>query len=106
MPASMDTFLQDVRFTVRTLLKKPLMSERAGEAGKLSLLELYDLKEQARLFEDFASARNTQYNVTGDGPPEALMATVATYNLFDLLGTKPLLGATWPQSSAWRRRWP
>lgn len=94
---------------VNALLLKPLpykdadqlvrvMSQRGQEAGKLSLLELYDLKEQAKLFEDFASARNTQYNITGDGPPEALMASVASYNLFDLLGVKPLIGATWPQS--------
>jgi putative ABC transport system permease protein len=94
-----------------------VMSQRGNEVGKLSLLELYDLKEQARLFEDFASARNTQYNVTGDGPPEALTATVATYNLFDMLGVRPMLGATWPQSherqrvfavvlghSAWKNR--
>jgi putative ABC transport system permease protein len=75
-----------------------VMSRRGAEAGKLSMLELYELKEQARLFEDFASARNTQYNLTGDGPPEALMASVTSYNLYDLLGVKPLLGATWPAS--------
>jgi putative ABC transport system permease protein len=94
-----------------------VMSQRGNEVGMLSLLEVYDLKEAATVFEDFATFRNTQYNVTGDGPPESLTAAVVTYNLFDLLGTKPLIGATWPQShekqrvfnivlsySAWQRR--
>lgn len=78
-------------------------SERGGEMGKLSMLELYDLKEQAQLFEDFASIRNTQYNVTGDGPPEALLTQVNSYNLFDLLGVKASLGTTWPQSDERQR---
>ena len=75
-----------------------VMSRRGAETGMLSVREVYDLKEQARLFEDFASLRSTQYNVTGIGPPEALIASVNTYNLFSLLGVKPQLGDTWPQS--------
>ena len=73
-----------------------VMSERGGEMGKLSMLEVYDLKEQSRLCADFASIRNTQYNVTGGGPPESLITSVNSYNLFDLLGVKAHLGATWP----------
>lgn len=75
-----------------------VMSERGGEAGKLSMLELEDLKRQASLFEDFASLRNTQYNVTGGGPPEALITLVNSYNLFDVLGVKAQLGDVWPPS--------
>ncbi|MCI0387668.1 MAG: ABC transporter permease [Acidobacteria bacterium] len=75
-----------------------VMSERGGEAGKLSMLEIDDLKRQARLFEDFASIRNTQYNVTGDGPPESLVTSVNSYNLFDLLGVKAHVGSVWPAS--------
>ncbi len=80
-----------------------LMSRRGTETGKLSVREVYDLKEQARLFEDFASLRDTQYNITGDGPPEALIASVNTYNLFSLLGVKPVIGDTWPQSHEGQR---
>lgn len=75
-----------------------VMSQRGSEIGMLSLLEVYDLKERTEVFEDFASIRNTQYNVTGDGPPESLTACVNTWNLFDLLGVKPYLGNTWPPS--------
>lgn len=75
-----------------------VMSERGNETGMLSLLEVYDLKEHTQLFEDFASIRNTQYNVTGDGPPQSLITSVNSWNLFDLLGVKPYLGDTWPAS--------
>ena len=75
-----------------------IQSQRGRETGMLSLLEILDLKEQATLFEGVASFRNTQYNITGDGPPEALRAAVVNWNLFELLGVKPMLGATWPAS--------
>jgi hypothetical protein len=74
-----------------------LMSQRGAESGKLSLLEVEDLNKQARLFEGFASFLVSQYNVTGGGPPEAITASINSWNLFDLLGVKPLLGETWPQ---------
>lgn len=75
-----------------------VMSQRGNEVGMLSVREVYELREQAKLFDDFASIRNTQYNVTGNGPPEALKALVNTHNLFQLLGVKPFLGETWPFS--------
>ncbi len=73
-------------------------SVRGGEPGKLSLLELEDLREHARLFEGFASVRLSQYNLSGDGPPEVALASINTYDLFSLLGAAPLHGQTWPQS--------
>jgi hypothetical protein len=136
----METILNDFRYAVRSLSKRPaftfvvvltfalgigantatfsfinalllseppykdadrlvrVTSQRGSETGRLSILEVYDLKDQAGLFEDFASIRNTQYNVTEGGPPEALRALVCTWNAFELLGVKPYLGDTWPQS--------
>lgn len=75
-----------------------VQSQRGNETGMLSVLEIVDLKEQAKLFDGFASFRNTQYNITGNGPPEALRAAVVNWNLFDLLGVKPVLGAAWPET--------
>lgn len=80
-----------------------IRSQRGNETGMLSLLEVRDLKEQARVFEDFASIRMTQYNVAENGPPESLRALVSTWNLFDLLGVQPYLGQTWPQSHEGQR---
>jgi putative ABC transport system permease protein len=65
-----------------------VMSQRGAESGKLSLLEVEDLNRQARLFEGFATFRISQYNVIGGGPPEAITASVNSWNLFDLLGVR------------------
>lgn len=73
-------------------------SERGGVAGKLSALEVQDLNERARLFVGFAAYRPTQWNVSENGPPEAAPGTIATHNLFALLGGRPLLGETWPKA--------
>jgi putative ABC transport system permease protein len=75
-----------------------VMSQRGTESGKLSLLEVEDLNRHALLFEGFATFRISQYNVTGGGPPEAITASVNSWNLFSLLGVKPYLGETWPQA--------
>lgn len=75
-----------------------VQSLRGGEPGKLSPLELEDLREQARLFEGFAAVRLSQYNLSGDGRPEVALASINTYDLFALLGATPLHGQTWPQS--------
>ena len=74
-----------------------ITSVRGGRPGLVSLLELEDLRERARLLEDIASIRPTQYNLTTtDAPPEAIVGCVNTWNLFHLLGVEPKLGATWP----------
>jgi putative ABC transport system permease protein len=75
-----------------------VQSVRGEEPGKLSALELEDLREQARLFESFAAVRLSQYNLSGDGRPEVALASINTYDLFALLGASPLHGQTWPRS--------
>jgi putative ABC transport system permease protein len=65
-----------------------VMSQRGVESGKLSLLEAEDLNMHARLFDGFATFRISQYNVIGGGPPEAITASVNSWNLFDLLGVR------------------
>ncbi len=52
-----------------------------------------DLKSQNTVFEDIAmSSRVANYNLTGDGEPERLLATRVAANLFPLLRVKPALG--------------
>src|SRR5437773_889934 len=52
-----------------------------------------DLKTQTTVFEDVAIlGRVTNYNLTGDGEPERLLATRVAPNLFPLLGVTPFLG--------------
>ncbi len=69
---------------------------RGGVAGPISALEVRDIAEQSRLIADVASFKNAQFTVTGEGPPEIAFASFNSYNLFNVLGVRPLLGRTWP----------
>src|SRR5882724_2570063 len=52
-----------------------------------------DLKSQNTVFEDIAIlSRVANYNLSGDGEPERLLATRVPANLFPLLRVKPALG--------------
>src|SRR6266540_257093 len=52
-----------------------------------------DLKSQTTVFEDIALfSRVANYNLTGDGEPERLLAARVAANLFPLLRVKPALG--------------
>lgn len=67
--------------------------DKAGYTrGPLSGPELQDLREQASLFEGFASVWSTTAQIAGDGPPEQLRIALVTANFLDLLGVAPALG--------------
>lgn len=51
-----------------------------------------DWKTQNRVFDDVAALNWLNYNLTGDGEPEKIMAFGVTANLFPLLGVQPALG--------------
>lgn len=54
-----------------------------------------DLKAQESIFEDVAAVNETSFNLGGnDGGATQLNGVLATYNLFSVLGVKPLLGRT------------
>jgi predicted permease len=68
-------------------------SDRAGYLrAPLSGPELQDLREQATLYEGFASIWSTTAQIAGDGPPEQLRVALVTANFFPLLGVRPALG--------------
>jgi putative ABC transport system permease protein len=71
---------------------------RGREGGPISALEVRDIREQSTLIADIASFRGSQYIVSGDGVPENARAAMASFNLFRVLGIRPYLGATWPES--------
>jgi putative ABC transport system permease protein len=69
-----------------------------SERSRLSLREVADLNEQAKLFDGFAAYRDSAYNYGGDGgPAEHLLIARTTENLFQVLGVPLALGETWPK---------
>jgi putative ABC transport system permease protein len=72
---------------------------RGKEEGRLSMLELKDLREQTQVFESVAPyVPGAQYNYSGDGPPEELAAALVSRDLFNTLGVPLLHGGLWPES--------
>jgi putative ABC transport system permease protein len=52
----------------------------------------YAWKEQNRSFEDMAATSGNSFNLTGGNEPQEVQARQVTWNLFGVLGAKPLLG--------------
>jgi predicted permease len=65
-----------------------------GGDNPASPADYYDWKTQSTAFQDMSAAEYWTPNLTGDSRPEQLWAVRVTANLFDLLGTPPLLGRT------------
>ncbi len=81
-----------------------LESIRGGEEGGISLREIRDLLETTTIFEDIAAyVPGAQYNMSGQGDPEELPATLCTSNLFTVLGSDFALGEPWPTAFDTRR---
>ncbi len=51
-----------------------------------------DYKEQNQVFEDMAAFNDRSYNLTGTGEPVRVMGTVASANLFSVMGVDPAQG--------------
>jgi len=74
-------------------------SLQGNESGRISMVELEEMKQEVAVFEDIAAyIPGAQYNASGDGQPEELPATLCTHNLFDVIGTPLPHGEAWPES--------
>jgi len=52
-----------------------------------------DWRAQSQSFQDIALTKvGTSFNLTGDGEPERVLGALATWNLADVLGVRPLMG--------------
>ena len=62
-----------------------------------------DWREQSELFEDIALTRAaSNFNLTGDGPPERLQGGRTTWNLPHVLGVQPVFGRMFTQEETER----
>lgn len=62
-----------------------------------------DWRAQSTLFEEIALTRaGTNFNLTGDGPPERVQGARASWNLPQVLGVQPLVGRMFTEEEAGR----
>ena len=101
---------------VQALLLRPLpfpdadrlvrvMAYKSSEPGHLSQREIEDLQRQSELFEGVAAYYHSQYNITGDGPPEAVPCAIGTHQLFEVLGARFALGGPYAAAEDFRRQY-
>jgi predicted permease len=62
--------------------------------GTTSAADFFDFQKQNTSFQQTAAWTTANFNLTGDGPPELIEGGRVTWNFFDALGAKPLLGRT------------
>jgi putative ABC transport system permease protein len=70
------------------------------ERSLVSGPDFRDYQTQTTRFEGFAGAMALAGTLTGHGPAERIMNGYTTWNLFDLLGVRPLLGRTFRADDA------
>src|SRR5215469_5626390 len=59
-----------------------------------STADFFDFQKQNASFEQSAAWTSWNFNLTGDGPPELVEGGRVSWNYFDALGVKPILGRT------------
>src|SRR5512134_3604226 len=62
------------------------------ERSLVSGPDLKDYQTGTTLFEGFAGAAALPGTLTGDGPAEQIMNAYTTWNMFQLIGVRPVLG--------------
>ncbi|MEM7354869.1 MAG: ABC transporter permease [Acidobacteriota bacterium] len=67
---------------------------KGAEPGRVAQREIEDLQRSSQSFQQIAAYYHSQYNVTGDGAPEAAPCAINTHNLFEVLGRPLLYGDT------------
>jgi putative ABC transport system permease protein len=63
-----------------------------------SAANFYDWQRESKNFEEMAAWNPASFNLSGDGSPSRVQGTAVSWNFFDTLGAKPLLGRTFQPS--------
>src|SRR5262249_33071147 len=88
--------LQSLPYPAADRLVMVWETRRSNPSGQnvINMGNFFDWQEQNRVFEDMAAFVGASVNLTGDGEPEKIPSQIATTNLFNILGVKPILGRT------------
>lgn len=70
------------------------------ERSLVSGPDLLDYQQETTLFEGFAGAMAVAGALTGEGPAEQIMAAYTTWNLFDILQVRPMIGRGFEKDDA------
>src|SRR5260370_1130030 len=85
----------NLELSVRTRTHPPPRPEGAAvPSGNFSYPDFTDVRARNRTFESVAVYQSTSYTATGIGPALHVEVENVSSNLFDLLGTRPVLGRT------------
>jgi putative ABC transport system permease protein len=80
-----------------TVLRMLDLKEGSLEWGT-SAANFYDWQRESKTFEEMAGWSPTSFNLSGDGSPARVQGTLVSWNFFDTLGAKVLLGRTFQPS--------
>jgi len=80
-----------------TVLRMLDMKEGSLEWGT-SAANFYDWQRESKTFEELAGWSPTSFNLSGDGSPARVQGTLVSWNFFDTLSAKVLLGRTFQPS--------
>jgi len=69
-------------------------SVRGGVRGSYSYPNFFDLRDQNHVFEHLAAYHDNDFTLTGQGQPVMLHGSMASADLFSVLGVTPMLGRT------------
>jgi putative ABC transport system permease protein len=73
-------------------------ADRRSDLGLMSYLRFTTIQEQSHSFSAIAAVTNESFNLSGRGDAEEISAARTTWNFFDVLGVRPLLGRTFVAS--------
>lgn len=75
---------------------------RSRDRNVISTANFFDWREQNHVFENMSAFFAQPYNLTGMGDPVEVTGMAASSNLFDVLGSRPLLGRTFVEDDGVR----
>ncbi|HXW08705.1 MAG TPA: ABC transporter permease [Vicinamibacterales bacterium] len=99
---------------IRTVLIRPLPygdparivviwnTREADSTTWLSTQEVFSYANDSTAFEHVAAIYETEANLTGGQEPERIRGAFVTWNLFETLGVRPMLGRTFTEAEAQR----
>ena len=76
------------------VLESPDMKKGWTRNSVTSTADFFDFQTQNASFEQTAAWTSWNFNLAGDGPPELVEGGRVSWNYFDALGVKPILGRT------------